>query len=124
MAATLEAVGHVVVSRWLRAADGEDLSDRRQAADAAAIDLHDLSGADVLIAATDGPGAAAGGRGGRHVELGFALALGRRVLVVGPPEHVFHHLPAVRCVDTWDEVEPVLAAWAAEGGRSAAAAAR
>jgi hypothetical protein len=37
-------------------------------------------------------------RGGRHVELGLALAWGKRVLIVGGSEHVFHALPQVEHV--------------------------
>src|SRR5271166_4676772 len=34
-------------------------------------------------------------RGGRHVEFGYALGLGKRIIVVGPKENIFHHLPQV-----------------------------
>jgi nucleoside 2-deoxyribosyltransferase len=35
-------------------------------------------------------------RGGRHVETGYALGLGRPVHVVGPKENIFHYLPGVK----------------------------
>lgn len=35
------------------------------------------------------------GRGGRHVEFGLALGLGKRVIVIGHQENLFHHLPQV-----------------------------
>jgi hypothetical protein len=38
------------------------------------------------------------GTGGRHVETGIALTLGKPVIVLGDRENVFHHLGAVRCV--------------------------
>jgi len=34
-------------------------------------------------------------RGGRHVEFGLALAWGKRLMIVGPRENVFHCLPQV-----------------------------
>lgn len=40
-------------------------------------------------------------RGGRHVEFGMALAMDKRLVVVGPRENVFHLLPAVEQFDTW-----------------------
>lgn len=53
-------------------------------------------------------------RGGRHVELGLALATGKRVIVVGPRENIFHFLPEVEVVKTWDEAVELLQS----GGRS------
>jgi nucleoside 2-deoxyribosyltransferase len=41
-------------------------------------------------------------RGGRHVEFGYALARGKKILVVGPEENIFHHLPAVQHVNDWE----------------------
>ena len=40
-------------------------------------------------------------RGGRHAEFGIALALGKRVIVIGPRENVFHALPAVERYESW-----------------------
>jgi nucleoside 2-deoxyribosyltransferase len=42
--------------------------------------------------------------GGRHVEFGYALAKGKRVVVIGERENVFHHHPSVKLhasVDDW-----------------------
>ena len=43
-------------------------------------------------------------RGGHLVEFGVALALGLRVMVVGPRATVFHCLPAVEVFDTWQSL--------------------
>jgi len=40
--------------------------------------------------------------GGKHVELGLALALNKLTCVVGERENVFHYLDAVNHFDTWD----------------------
>lgn len=50
------------------------------------------------------------GTGGRHVEVGVALALGRPVIVLGEPEHVFHHHPLVFPFPTSSAPEDVAAA--------------
>lgn len=42
------------------------------------------------------------GRGGRHVELGYALALDKSIWLVGRREHIFHSLPQVKHFDSWD----------------------
>ncbi len=64
-------------------------------------DMDDVQAADALIAFTEprrGEGA-----GGRHVELGMALAWGKRLLVVGPREHLFHTLPSIEAYPTWTD---------------------
>lgn len=62
-------------------------------------DLADLGTADAIVSFTG-----AGGRGGRHIEHGYAIARTEiddprewamsRLIVVGPREHVFHCHPA------------------------------
>ena len=42
-------------------------------------------------------------RGGKHFEMGAALALGKRVLLVGKPEHIFHELSDVEQYERWEE---------------------
>ena len=42
--------------------------------------------------------------GGSHVEFGLALAQGKRVIVVGPRENVFHYLlPESQIFGTWNQ---------------------
>ena len=65
-------------------------------------DLRDLSAADTLIAFTDPPRSKAS-RGGRHVEFGYALAMRKRIIIVGPRENVFYWLPQVERFDTFDQ---------------------
>ena len=71
----------------------------------AAVDYEDVAAAHVLIAFTSRP-ADGPSRGGRHVELGLALGMGKRVIIVGPFENVFHRLPAPYGIeaqtDQWD----------------------
>lgn len=102
----LEALGHTVTSRWI---DGDHQIDDGQTIDAqvsekvrfAREDITDLVAAEVFIAFTEEPRAPLGTRGGRHIELGYALALGKRVIVVGWRENVFCWLPEVEFHDTW-----------------------
>ena len=49
---------------------------------------------DVLVAFTETPYSGVS-RGGRHVELGLALAWNKKVLAVGPVENVFVSLPQI-----------------------------
>ena len=58
----------------------------------AEIDFADVIASDLFIQIT-GDNLS---RGGRHTELGMALALGKPILILGPKEQVFHHHPNVR----------------------------
>lgn len=97
--ACLEELDCVVTSRWL---DGgheldDNAPDHELAARWAAEDLDDLLGAHWLVAFTESPGHVQGrGRGGRHFEMGYALAAGIRVFVVGHRENVFCHMPEIK----------------------------
>lgn len=86
--AKIEAAGISVTSSWLKQDD--ELSDQfaRQ-------DLKDVAYADALVALNP-DGYADRGTGGRHVEFGYALALGKRIVLVGARTHIFHYLSEVR----------------------------
>ena len=63
-------------------------------------DYEDVQKADLLIAFTEEPSAKAS-RGGRHVELGLALAWRKHIWVVGPRENIFCHLQNILQYPTW-----------------------
>ena len=100
LAVALERRGHTVTSRWITGhggtlptslPPGRLNDDPAGCARYARADIDDLRAADLVVSFTD----VGGGKGGRHVEFGVALALGKRLVVVGPREHVFHALPEV-----------------------------
>lgn len=98
----LEALGHDVTSRWVRGSHESPDVTSWECEQWAKEDTKDITRADILVAFTEGPNYVLGvGRGGRHVEYGAALALGKRIVVVGPRENVFHHLPQVRRFPDW-----------------------
>lgn len=102
----LSLVGHDVTSRWING--NHQISDdglSAQAAEAERIrfaqeDRSDLMAADCVISFTEIPRETKT-RGGRHVEFGIALALGKRTIVVGHRENVFHCLPEVEFFPEW-----------------------
>lgn len=97
VAANLRAVGYDVQSEWITGAH-----DGTPDVDCAQIDYLQVSAADIIISFTEAPQPTHGrGRGGRHVEFGFAFAMGKRCIVVGYRENVFHHLPEVEFHATW-----------------------
>lgn len=82
-------------------------------------DLADIFRADALLsltanwciargAAEDNPDFRWLHAGGRHVEVGYALALGRPVVIVGEPENIFQRslcIPAVSLKDALEQLE-------------------
>lgn len=101
---SLQRAGHEVTARWLdtewEGGDGRGSSaappEYRE--EFARKDMEDVRAADCLIAFTEVPGS--GGRGGRHVEYGMAVAWKKRLIVVGHRENLFHHLPGVEFCDS------------------------
>lgn len=107
-AADLEVTGFVITSRWLLgdhetpANRGLGPVDPHDSMPWALEDIEDVKSADIVISFTE-PARVEPGRGGRHVEYGIALGLGKRCIVVGEYENVFHCLPAVEFYATWPE---------------------
>lgn len=98
---------HAIGSRLVRAGVGvtstwlEGLDPPGQEATAAERCLDEIRHARGVLSFTG-----EGGTGGRHVELGYALALGLWCWIVGPRENVFHHLSRVvdfPTVEDWAE---------------------
>lgn len=100
-----------IVSRW-HAATAEDeinAAERgpsarwqpERAVEVATRNTADIERCDSLVLLTTGEPS----RGGRHFETGYAIALGKPVLMVGPPEHAFQHLPGIRHADSHDPAE-------------------
>lgn len=64
---------------------------------AALICLQDIARADAVVIMNP-ENVHRTGTGGRHTEVGIAIATGKPVVIVGKQENVFHHLDLVRCV--------------------------
>jgi nucleoside 2-deoxyribosyltransferase len=60
----------------------------------ALIDLEDIDRADTIVFFSEDP-LIGTPRGGRHVEFGYALAKGKRIIVLGGNENIFHFLPHI-----------------------------
>lgn len=96
----LVAAGHHSTSRWLDAPS--DLN-----AAWACADLDDVRDAEVLVALNE-PEYHTQGTGGRHTELGFALAWDKRIYLVGERSQIFHYHPNVRQIASVEELVRVL----------------
>ena len=119
----LRAVGFDVQARWLDGKhqisdSGQPIGDSGEAmveatggqGDEGAVlrarfaldDYEDSISADIHISFSEPPRSSPS-RGGRHVELGIALARHIPVYVIGFRENIFHWLPQVRFFSTWGE---------------------
>ncbi|XUM19785.1 hypothetical protein ACRAVF_19150 [Bradyrhizobium oligotrophicum S58] len=94
----IKAAGIEVTASWVY---GEEDGLTRE--DIATLDLNDVDRCDTLISFTHPRGKLMTAGGGRHVEFGYALAKGKRMVVIGPRENVFHHTPGVEVFATLDE---------------------
>jgi hypothetical protein len=114
VAAELTRMGHELTSRWIlgdHQIDDQGLSVEAKQAERerfAREDWEDLRAAEWVINFTEPP-RSTNSRGGRHVEFGAALAWGKRCIVVGPRENVFHCLaPEVEWFMDWAVLAPDL----------------
>lgn len=95
---TLISAGFDVNASWLNE-DPENISLQPEYA---VRDMQDISEADVVVVYNP-PEWTNKGAGGRHVELGIALALKKPVIVFGGVSNIFHLAPGVElAVDTFD----------------------
>lgn len=105
LAEKLIAVGHEITSTWLDQKEDEMLYNEgpKSAGVFARKDLNEIDDGDVLIYLAEVEGNL-WGRGGRHVEFGYALGTGKLVIVLGPMENIFHYLPEVVHFNTEEEL--------------------
>jgi hypothetical protein len=103
---TLMRLGYEVTSRWIDQHGGNLLesivqaklnSDPKGSSVYAVKDVEDIARSDLVMSFTSENG---GGKGGRHVEFGLSIGLGKRVVLIGPRENVFHCLPIVEHYQT------------------------
>ena len=114
--------GIEVTSRWLRgghewSGTDDDALPPEVGARFAQEDIEDIDRADVVVCFTEPPRSGPS-RGGRHVELGYAYALNKDIVVVGPIENVFCALPEMWRAPDWAAAKAWLIEWS---GRLAAA---
>ncbi len=96
----LEDAGHEITSGWMMLKGKSYFGDDWAGEVEAVRDLQDVRDCDVLVSITGDTES----HGGRHSELGIALALGKRIIIVGPKEQVFHHHPHVEEVSGTSDV--------------------
>lgn len=93
--------GHEITSTWINQVEDEmGYTESEGTTMGMAIkDLDEIRDADAIVALSE-VDTNPWGRGGRHVEFGYAIGLEKRIYVVGPMENLFHYLPQVVVTDT------------------------
>lgn len=86
------SLGLISTARWLDV-DAEDWNDEW-----ARKDLDDLDRAKVLLLLNPEEWATEG-TGGRHVELGYAIARKKAIVLLGARTNIFHHLNVIHTAD-------------------------
>lgn len=99
LAEYIRSLGHRVNARWL---DGEPANGNEQ--EWAIKDADDAIAADCVVCLTGDSLT----RGGRHAEVGIAIAMQHRVILVGPQEQLFHFHPLVTHVAFYADLEWIL----------------
>lgn len=104
-AEALSAEGHTITSSWIYAThdirpevlDAAPGQSDEYVQDRVAADLADIDASDVVVLFSSrwavrrwGLSVEQTTSGGRHIETGYAIAKGKWVIVVGPPENIFH----------------------------------
>jgi hypothetical protein len=104
VASALQRAGHHVTSRWIQGGRGGD-----SPVVPAVEDLIDRARAECLVTFTDAArrNATDATVGDHEVAFGVALALGKRLCLVGPRETIFHHLQSV---EAYESVADLIAA--------------
>ena len=97
----LEKLGYDIVSSWLLSDnEGYDTSSTEHLRMCAIRDFEEIEAANSFVCLTDGEEQLT--HGGRHTELGIALALKKDIWLIGPRESVFHYHD---CVLAWDNIK-------------------
>lgn len=98
-ATVLREAGHIVTSDWHEETQYAPTVTMKEIPDADLIfmanrDIEQLANAGAVLFLSESPEQPIV-RGARHVEFGYALAMAKRIIVIGPKENIFHYLPSI-----------------------------
>jgi hypothetical protein len=109
-AAQLRDAGIVIHSTWLSPRDDQSMDTLKaegniviEARARALMDVHEIAKSNLFVQLSPEAGFR-NSTGGKHVELGIAIALGKTIYIIGQRENVFHYHPSCRLVPTVDAI--------------------
>lgn len=111
VAEQLSERGFIVSSTWLQEDYPLNMNldglTPEQHAEIATQDYDDIVGSDIMVFFAEDQNNQPP-RGGRHVEVGIALALGVRIYIIGERENIFHYLPDIKVVPNLEALWEVI----------------
>ena len=103
-AVRLGVIGHIVTSRWINVGQHEDKEDILEHSKVASLyaddDLADINRCDMFIQFTS---CGQYSRGGHHVELGYAIALGCEIVIIGQCQNIFHMIDDIMVYENFED---------------------
>lgn len=119
-ATELKKMGYEVTSRWIQgnhkmSKGSSTQAEKKERIRFANEDKKDLNKSDIVICFTEEP-RTTNTRGGRHVELGMAIAWEKEVYIIGYKENVFCCLPDVTFFKQPEEILKYLSDNISKGG--------
>jgi nucleoside 2-deoxyribosyltransferase len=102
MADELKEDGHQITSSWVYGSEEGKTFD-----EIAITDLEDVKACDTVVSFTEPYGSSNQG-GGRHVEFGYALGLKKGMILVGEKEVIFHWIPGVLQLPSFNHLKNYL----------------
>lgn len=110
VAARLRTAGHKVASMWMYETYEANVTlnqvPQEILREIALSDYIELGAADAVLMFSEDP-LVGTPRGGRHVEFGIAIGMGKDIYVIGPKENIFHYLP-LPGINHFESLEEVL----------------
>lgn len=110
MKARIEAAGYTVTSRWIEL-ENFSSADTKYLMSWAENDLLDVFKADMVVLLNPAEFKNKG-TGGRHVEVGYALAYGKPVILCGEKSNIFHWHPNVHHLRYPNDIIDAIIEWA------------
>jgi nucleoside 2-deoxyribosyltransferase len=101
LASFLEDKGIIVNASWLNSPVAVNINPATQMADIL-VDCAEIRICDLFVLYNPEEYRKSG-TGGRHVETGYAYALGKRILIVGERTNLFHHPDLMLCISEKDD---------------------
>lgn len=94
------AAGFEITADWI---ESDEVNQARSRSENARLDLYGIAQADVFVLYAL-PIGTMFSSGGRMTELGYAIALGKKVILVGERENVFCHLDNILAFNSTEDV--------------------
>lgn len=103
----LSEQGHINTASWIYVNQNDPSETfHKERWEYAENDMADIRETDILVCFSETDGGRA--RGGKHFETGYAVAIGLEIIIVGSKEIIFHELPGITVVESFNEALEII----------------